>query len=118
MANKKGASKVGGRVKGTPNRKTEALMDRCQELGVDPFEILLLFAKGDWKALGYDAKDRVVSVSKNGENIFGDVITPEIRANCAKEACQYIHPKRKALEHSNADDVGFKVILEDYTTKK
>ena len=33
--------KYGGRVKGTPNKKTEALLEKCQRLGVDVFEGLL-----------------------------------------------------------------------------
>lgn len=110
-----GRTKVGGRAKGTLNKKTVILEDKCLELEVDPFEILLLFAKGDWKKLGYDDRFRVKGVTESGENLYEDVISAELRAQCAKEACQYLLPKRKAIEIGNMDDEGFKVILEDYT---
>lgn len=118
MAAHKGHKKLGGRTKGTPNKKTELLLDKCNELDVDPFEILLLFAKGDWKALGYDGAQKVINVTKNGDEILGDVISPEIRSRCAKEACEYIHPKRKAVELSNDSEKGFVIVVKDYESIK
>ncbi len=75
--------KTGGRQKGTLNKQTRELHDISARLEVDPFEILLLFAKADHKALGYRRKQD---------------ITPSLRAQCASDACQYMHPKRKAIE--------------------
>lgn len=118
MAARKGHKKSGGRAKGTPNKKVGVLVEKCEELGCDPFEILLLFAKGDWEGLGYESGEKVISVTKEGHEIFGDVISPETRAKCAKEACEYIHPKRKAIEISNDGENGFRVVIEDYQTKK
>lgn len=60
-----------GRKKGTPNRRTEALMDKCERLNIDPFEGLLRLT---------DHND------------------PTIALSAYKEVCQYIYPKRKALE--------------------
>lgn len=94
--------KAGGRTKGTPNKPTLKLIDRAEKLKVDPFEILLLFAKGDWAALGYDT-GVIIKESANGESTFMEyTISPELRAQCAEKACQYIHPKRKAIEHENS----------------
>jgi len=86
-------TKTGGRLKGTPNKRTQSLIERAEALGVDPFEVLLHVAKGDWKSLGY----------KTGttEGPFGskpERITLKDRMHAAAEACQYIHPKRKAVE--------------------
>lgn len=81
---KKGLPKTGGRKKGCPNKKTQELRECAERLGVNPFEVLLLFAEGNWKALGYNRS----------------VIAPPVRARAAAEACQYLHPKRKAIEHS------------------
>lgn len=81
------AERHGGRQKGTPNKKTVHLRIRARELGVDPFEIVLLYAKGDYKTLGY----------KKGE------ISPALRAQMAAEALEYLESKRKAVEHSIDD---------------
>lgn len=75
--------KTGGRAKGTPNKKTQDLKAISERLKCDPFEVLLLFAKGDHKALGYKRKQD---------------ISPSLRATCASDACQYLHPKRKSVD--------------------
>jgi len=62
-----------GRKKGTLNRKTADLVEICKEEGIDPFRALLRLA-----------------VSPNDQ----------IKIQALKELCQYIYPKRKALEHS------------------
>jgi hypothetical protein len=78
----KGESKTpgSGRKKGTPNKDKLPLQQKAEELGVDPFQILLLFAKGDVAALGIE------------------VITADQRLRAASEACQYLYPKRKAIQ--------------------
>lgn len=95
-----GHPKVGGRVKGTPNRSTQELEALTRKLKCNPFEILIHFAKGDWEALGYDS-GVIIKESKDGESTFMEyTISPELRAQCAEKACQYLHPKRKAIEMS------------------
>lgn len=86
-----------GRRKGTPNTDTLPLEKKAKQLKVDPFEILLHFAKGDWDALGYPSPTRLI-VTKSGAKFEVDVITPEHRLKAASEACQYLHPKRKAIQ--------------------
>lgn len=103
MGLKPGHPKYGGRKKGVPNKRSELVADKAAALGIDPFEILLLFSRGDWKSLGYDSEKDVVGVSKFGEPIVKRVISPELRAGMAADACQYLHPKRKAIELTGAD---------------
>lgn len=92
-------AKYGGREKGTPNKKTNELMEKAKQLKCDPFEILCYFALGDWKKLGY--KDEYTyAPTQKGEVIEKHVISPEIRQKAASEAAQYLYPKRKAIEHS------------------
>jgi len=91
-----------GRIKGTPNRRTWELQDRAKALGVDPFEILLLFAKGDWQALGYEKEERLVSISDHGQ-IYEHVIPPALRQKSARDAAEYLYPKRKAVEVIGAE---------------
>lgn len=101
MAAPKGHKRYGGRKKGVANKDTLPLKEKAKQLGIDPFEILLLFAKGDWESLGYPS----ASFVKEGSTFVNEelYIKPEVRAKAAAEACQYIHPKLKAIEHSGKD---------------
>lgn len=99
MPFQKGHKKIGGRAKGTPNQPTRTLIEKAEELKVDPFEVLLLFAKEDWKALGYDSRSKT-SFTSAGIEFEEFIIKPEMRVKAASEACQYIHAKRKAIENT------------------
>lgn len=94
-----GSPKFGGRTKGTPNKKTQALLDRAKELGIDPFEILLYAAGNKWARLGY-CSGTLRRKGDDGKTYTVDRIPLELRIIAAKEACQYIYPKRKAIEIS------------------
>lgn len=94
----KGA-KFGGRQKGTPNKATAAAQEVAARLGVDPFEVLLLFAKEDWKALGYEAREKE-RFNAAGSTTFEFIISPELRQRAAEKACEYLRPKLKAMEVS------------------
>ena len=78
----RGGSKTGerraGRCKGTPNKKTMAVGEVLGELGLDPI-----------KQMGQIAMDEHIEVS--------------IRVQVLKELCQYIAPKRKAVEITGED---------------
>lgn len=117
--------KRGGKKRGTKNLRTIELEQRADILGCCPFEILCHFAMGNWEALGYDSKERIVGYTKSGGEITKEYITPELRAHCAGEAAQYLHPKRKAIEVSGTNggpiDVSIsttemKTILKDENT--
>lgn len=103
MAFTKGTPKPenSGRRKGTPNKVQQTLQDKAAELGVDPFEILLHFAKGDWKTLGYKSSKRLVNVTDDGTKIYEDVISPQLRQKSAKDASEYLYPKRRSIEVSD-----------------
>lgn len=104
--------KTGGRTKGVPNKKTQELHEIAEELGCNPFMVLLHFAKGDFEALGYDEHQSMVT--KSGEVVMVLTIPPELRQKSAKDACEYLHPKRKAVEHSGSIDGNKIVTIEDY----
>ena len=87
MAFKPGHKKYGGRKKGTPNKKTADAQKMADEMGVDPLKILLHFAAGDHKALGYKS-----------------AIPMDLRLGAAKDACSYLYAKRKAVEISAESD--------------
>lgn len=74
-------------------------MQKAHELGIDPFEILLLFAAERYEALGYS--ERTTSKETQDGKVYEIwTISPEMRLQAAKEATQYLLPKRKATEHS------------------
>ncbi len=70
--------KTGGRTRGTPNRKTQAVIDRLDALNCDPIE-----------AMAKIAMDEKVEMS--------------IRAQMYKELAQYISSKRKTIEVSGEE---------------
>ncbi len=103
MAFEKGHKKTGGRAKGTPNADSLPLEAKAKELKVDPFEVLLLFAAGDWKALGYETEQAPSSFSEHG-TVYKYTIDPSVRTKAAAEACSYLYAKRKALEVTSEID--------------
>lgn len=62
-----------GRKKGTPNKNTQTLLEKCEEKGVDVFCGLLELAKHQ---------------------------DDSIRFSALKEVAQYLFPKRKHVEHA------------------
>lgn len=78
---------LSGFAKGTPNPQnmTDKVFSTAREIaawvGVDPFEVLLHFAGGNFAELGYSPED----------------ISPGLRFRAAAEAVKYLHPTVKAI---------------------
>jgi hypothetical protein len=85
-----------GRKKGTPNKKTLDAEAIAKKIGCNPFEVLLRFAANDWEGLGYP--DETYTKMSNGCPYEVAYIEPETRLKAAKEAAEYLYPKRKAIE--------------------
>ena len=79
MSRPRGLPKTGGRVSGTPNRKTHELAEKLEKLGCDPIGGLAQLAMNTETA-------------------------PELRVRCYAELAQYVHPKRKAMDLGSAKD--------------
>jgi hypothetical protein len=62
-----------GRKKGTVNKATQSLLDILKEEGVDPFRGFCELSRSE---------------------------DPNIKMKALSELCQYVYPKRKAIEHS------------------
>lgn len=99
MAAPKGHPRYGGRAKGTPNKRTWDARALAERLGVDPLEILLNFAKGDYKALGYNTATKTV-VDADGNQVQVDRIDEGMRQKAAKDAAPFIWPQLKGIELS------------------
>lgn len=100
-----------GRPKGSLNARTVDLLEISQRLECNPFEVLIHFAKGDYGALGYE-KDQI-KVTGKGETVSELTISPELRQRSAKDACEYLFPKRKAVEHSFNQDMPDDQLIEE-----
>ncbi len=116
MAAPKGHARYGGRKKGVKNKDSIPAQELADKLGVDPFEILLLFAKGDWAALGY--KDEFDFIPGPNGPIEKRIIAPELRQKAAKDSATYLRPQLKSLEVSNKDEQGFMVMIKDFSSGK
>jgi hypothetical protein len=75
MPRPKGLPKTGGRVRGTPNKTTQSVIEKLDELGCDPIEGLAAIAMNTNTA-------------------------PELKVRCYSELAQYAYPKRKAVDVS------------------
>jgi hypothetical protein len=77
MAHLKGEPKTpgSGRKAGTPNKRTQEVMERLDALGCDPLEGMARIAMDKSAAL-------------------------ELRGRMYAELAQYVYPKRKAIAHS------------------
>lgn len=76
--------KTGGRKAGTPNKR-RSILDVCESIGLDPFLEMAKIAQQPDEPRRMDA---------------------------LKELCQYIEPKKKAVEHSGGLDVRLQKELE------
>lgn len=65
--------KTGGRIKGTPNKRTADVIERLERLGCDPIEGMALLAMDPANA-------------------------PELRGRMYAELAQYVAAKRRALD--------------------
>lgn len=87
-------------------RKKDLLAAKAAQLGIDPFEILLHLAAGDAQTLRMFRTDRdgnQVTNTETGEPVPVN-INAHVRLGAASEACSYIYPKLKAVEHSVDED--------------
>ena len=87
---KPGSERVGGRQKGTPNKKTAELQDRVKKF---------------MNSMGIKNFDPLVALA----GISQDKATPlKLKVEALKELTQYYHPKRRAIEVSGEQTVNIK----------
>jgi hypothetical protein len=87
MARPKGLPKTGGRKSGTPNRDSQALIERLEALGCDPIE-----------GLARIALDPATKI--------------DLKVRCFAELAQYVYPKRKAVDFALGESRDLKVVVE------
>ena len=91
-----------GRPPGIPDRRSRGAEARAEELGIDPFAVLLLLAGDRWAELHLGEPE----VDAHGRRRH---VPLELRLKAAKEAAAFLHPKLKAVEveHAVADENPF-----------
>lgn len=90
--------KTGGRKKGTPNKKTQIVMDILESMNCNPIYNLALMAMGEpIECLTYVNRE-------TGEYVVDEIPgTYEQIKDANKELANYVYPKRKAVEHTGQD---------------
>lgn len=85
-----------GRKPGTPNRATREAQALAEELGINPFEVLLRFAAGDTEALG-------LKPYVDGKGRQRDPMVPlDLRMQAAAAATRFLLPQLKSVEVAGA----------------
>ena len=131
----------GGRVKGTPNRRTMDIQEKLERIGCDPIRGMAEIAlnrlpcgvcRGEGKtkyALPHGHHSEECHASSEAKCIcdgigmrtcmscYGslwEACSPELRGKMYAEIAQYVLPKRKAIEHSGVDgeDIGVRLLVE------
>lgn len=106
----------GGRPKGVKNTRTRLVEEIAAKFKLDPFEVLMMVAAGDWKGLGYEAEVRT-SFAASGIEFEEPVIKLSDRVQAAKEASKYLYAQKQSVARG-AGDTGIKIVIEDYTKGK
>lgn len=107
--------KTGGRQKGSANKRTQLVEEIAARFDIDPFEVLMMVAAGDWEGLGYDMKSKI-SYTNAGIEFEEDHIKLSDRVQAAKEASKYLYSQKQSVALSTGDS-GIKIIVEDYLKK-
>lgn len=88
----------GGRTKGTPNKRTLATIGFVEAITqIDPLQFLADVVNDDVSRV----KPKIITM--DGVLVELPSFTFEHRMKAAVELAQYLHPKRKAIEHSGPD---------------
>lgn len=106
-----------GRPKGSKNKHTFQVEEMAQKYEMEPFDFMMAVINNDYKKLGFEYANKIITGEKAG--IEFSIEEPNIkladRVKCAEAASRYLYSQKQAIEHSG--DVGFKIIIEDYSKK-
>lgn len=94
-------TRIGGRQRGTPNKRSLQAKERLEELKFDPLTELVGIARGEIK---FDTVLNVPDGNGGFIQIVEELPAPtEIRVRCTIELMGYTYPKRKAIEFPDID---------------
>lgn len=90
-----------GRKKGTPNKKTLEFQLLLQKHNFDPGEEFIYLYKEQMK---------IFEMRKQNRNFSGALIALSDAGQSLNNICQYVYPKKKAVEHTG--EVGVKTFAD------
>lgn len=93
-----------GRPKGTPNKKTKEFQLMLEEKGFDPGAAMVELYQ---KQMGLFEEFRKRNPNRNVPTAAGLLADASVTLN---NICQYVYPKKKAIEHSG--EVGVKTFAD------
>lgn len=103
------------RTKGSKNKHSFQVEELAQKFDVEPFEILMQIATGNWKFFGFSGPTKT-TFTPQGIEVEELNIRMQERCQAAKDACKYLYSQKQAIAHSGQID-GFKIVVEDYSSK-
>ncbi len=106
----------GGRHKGSVNKRTRNIEEMAAACSVDPFQVLLWVAEGNWKALGYDAPSKI-SYTSAGIEFEEPNVKLDDRISAAKAASKYLYSEKKAVELGTGESA-IRIEIVDYVSEK
>lgn len=93
--------RIGGRQRGTPNKRSIQAKEKLEALGFDPLTELVAIARGEIK---FETILNVPDGKGGFIQIVEDLPAPtDIRVRCTIELMGYSYPKRKAIEFPDID---------------
>lgn len=104
-----------GRPKGSKNIRSITVEMIAARFKIDPFEVLMMIAAGDWKGLGYKEETKT-SFAASGIEFEEPWIKLSDRVQAAKEAAKYLYSQKQSVQVSTGES-GIKIIIEDYSKK-
>jgi len=116
LAFTKGHKLATGRPKGSKNKHSFNAEEIANKFDVQPLEILMMIATGDWAGLGYAEKSKI-SFTSAGIEFEEDHIRLQDRTMAAKEASKYLYSQKQAVALSTGEE-GIKIVVEDYSKGK
>lgn len=104
---KAGQPKIGGRKAGTPNKKTVEFQELLASKDFSPGEELIYI---------YREQMKIFEARKLKGNMAGCLLALEDAQMTANNICQYVYPKKKAIEHTG--EVGIKTFADFMSAAK
>jgi hypothetical protein len=91
----------GGRKKGTPNKKTAALVAKVEASGMTPLEIMLEAAREHHSvAMALEKPLVILNAAGKEQKVVDRLGLMQSASALAAQAAPYVHPRLAAIEHT------------------
>lgn len=97
---------MAGRPVGAKNKRTLRVEEIAGRYALDPFEVLMMIAVGDWEGLGYETKTKKVYTAEGRVNEEENVPLAQ-RCVAAREATKYLYPTKHRVEITKEQAIEF-----------